>query len=269
MKFRLLFILIAGLVCLVPYLIYQKYQQDLRAPDVVPEVFATSTEPLLYQSFSTTQEVAAALENPPVYVESFPSDFNKRGTPELFIKVLLPYIQYYNRQILSDRQQLIVIANKLWAHEPLTKEETTLFLQLAALYDVNTEVDAGGAFHLLEKVNAIPPAVALAVALVETEGGKKYLDAPFGVFVWDQNKRYVRASYLDLGAAYYAWMYQMNTADAHASFREERRPSISSYLLLKSLPSLRPYDGKYVKALTDAYKRYNLARFEEKDEDDS
>ena len=275
MKFRLIFIVVCCFLFLVPYLIYQRHMHNLRAPDVAPVLFENAPQMKL-TTMADTKSMAEAFQkaNEPIYLAHFPSDFASQGTPELFVQALLPYIHFYNQQVMTDRQQLIAIANKLWAHQSLTQAETERFFQLEKFYDVTGEADAGTAFHLLEKINVIPPTVALAVALEETKGGKEYLDAPFGVFVWDDNKRYVRASYPDLSQAYYAWFYQLNTADAHASFREMRQQWVSpkpyvGYFLLKHLRSLRPYDENYTDILSDTYTKYQLLRLEEKDEENT
>ena len=272
MKFRLTFIFVCSFLCIAPYLIYQRYIQSLTAPDPVPELFQ-ATDRIMPVTFDTTQDMAEAFQTAKeaIYIRSFPADFDKQGTPDLFAKTLLPYIQWYNRQLLAERQQLIAMANKLWAHMPLTQAESDRFMQLANLYGVAGEIDAGTAFRLLEKINVIPPTVALAVALKETENGKRYLDAPFGIFVWDADNRYVRAAYPNLEQAYYAWLYQLNTADAHAAFREMRQQWVSpkpyvGYFLLEFLGSLRPYDGQYTSALEDTYKKNELTHFEAKDE---
>ncbi|MBP5160442.1 MAG: glucosaminidase domain-containing protein [Alphaproteobacteria bacterium] len=265
MKYRLIFIMVCCVLGVVPYLIYQKHMQSLTAPDVVPELFQT-TEHVEPTAFATTQAMAEAFQvsDKPIYILSFPTDFDKAGTPELFVQALLPYVQWYNRQISAERQELIAIANKLWAHLPLTQAESDRFAQLANLYGERGDIDPGTAYHLLEKINVIPPAVALTVALQETEGGKKYLDAPFGVFVWDENNRYVRAAYPDLEQAYYAWLYQLNTADAHAAFRAERQQERGrGYSLLSALRSLSPHDGQYTDKLAKTYKQYQLISFEE------
>lgn len=275
MKFRLIFIAVCTVLCVAPYLLYQRHLQSVTAPDNVPELFSM-TERITPVAFDTTQAMAEAFQasEQPIYIQSFPSDFDKVGTPELFMRALLPYVQWYNKQLLTDRQQVIAMANKLWAHLPLTATEEERFLQLSQLYDVKGDVDAGTAYQLLEKINVIPPTVALSVALVETEDGTKHLDAPFGVFVWNEDNRYVRAAYPDVEQAYYAWMYQLNTADAHAAFRSQRQQWVSpkpyvGYFLLAFLRSLRPYDGDYTETLTDTYKQYQLIRFEERDEKDS
>ena len=274
MKFRLLVIVICVCLFMLPYLIYQKYVQAPTAPDVVPELFQ-NVPYIQMVAFEDTARMADAFKtaDQPIYISRFPDDFADKGTPDLFIQALLPYIQFYNQQIIAERQQFVAIANKLWSGQPLTETEIQRFMQLAELYDVQGDIDAGTAYHLLEKINFIPQTVALSVALRETQDGTKNLSSPFSVYVWNADNHYVRAAYPDLDRAYYAWMYQLNTADAHARFRELRQRRLSArsypragYFLLKALQSLQPHVVYYENALSETYKKHNLVRFEDIDE---
>ena len=83
---------------------------------------------------------------------------------EVFLRVMLPLILEANERVQQQRAQLLVIDAKLAAGQSLTREQNDRLKALAAEYSTDPErIDL-----LLQRVDAVPPSLALAAAYAAT-----------------------------------------------------------------------------------------------------
>lgn len=172
---------------------------------------------------------------PPLKVDRVPGDLSAKDGVErkmLFITALLPVILEANQRVLADREQLLYLRNKL-ATDPrmLTAIERIWLDDLADRYD--TSIDRMD--ELVRRVDIVPPSMAIAQAGVESGWGTSFA-ARNGNALYGQIQVSGRHSvdvpwkpgagmpqpFADVGEATDAYVINLNTHPAYASFRAER-----------------------------------------------
>lgn len=172
---------------------------------------------------------------PPIKVDRVPGDLGAKDGNErksLFITALLPIILEANQRVLADREQLLYLRTKLSADpRMLTAIERIWLDDLADRYE--TSVDKLD--ELVRRVDIVPPSMAIAQAGVESGWGTSFA-ARNGNALYGQIQTVGRHAvevpwkpgsgmpqpFADVGDATDAYVINLNTHPAYASFRAER-----------------------------------------------
>ena len=171
---------------------------------------------------------------PAIFRDRLPADW--RSTPRgpvrkrLFIRTLLPLILQANRNILADRSRLVGVIDRPNAMRDVDR---AWLGQLTDRY----KVAGGDVDELLNRVDAVPPSLALAQAAIESGWGTSRFavegNALFGQWTWDRGDGIAPAG-RDEGASHAvkafprladsvgAYMLNLNRASAYRKFRDRR-----------------------------------------------
>lgn len=183
----------------------------------------------------TLTEVRLGEAVPPLKVDRVPGDLNTKDGNErksLFITAILPVVLEVNQRVLADREQLLYLRDKI-AAAPLrmTPIERIWLEDLADRYDSSVDkLD-----ELVRRVDIVPPSMAIAQAGVESGWGTSFA-ARNGNALFGQIQTGGRHSvsvpwkpgagmpqpFTDVGEATDAYITNLNTHPAYASFRAER-----------------------------------------------
>ena len=115
--------------------------------------------------------VRARGEVPRFFLASLPSDLKKMPRAALrkvtFIKTTLPLILHVNELIMQDRQRLISIRTRLKNGQSVLAAETAWLTDMAEQYGL----DRPNPDALLDRVDVVPPSLAIAQAAEESGWG--------------------------------------------------------------------------------------------------
>ena len=225
------------------------------------------------KTLTTTEKLAEAFEGlflyymPKIYVERFPDDFAEQGNAELFIKVMMSLILHENNMIKKDRKILESLNQKYYAKTPWTDEEAAHFNTLMQTYGVTEEkIPETQLAELLKRVDIIPPSLVVAMAGVQTNWGKKSLQAPFGQKEWI-NGKYTEKQFDTLGEAVHSFMLEMNTLPIYFDMWKHRqtyknlRGSLGEKLIGTADNFMRD-NPAYESQIKQAFKKLNLTIFD-------
>lgn len=150
----------------------------------------------------------------------------------MFRKILLPLVLQTNETILRDREKLLAFRRKIQIGVSPTVEENGWLWSLARHYRVRDgDLDA-----LIERVDAIPPSLALAQAIEESGWGTSLyarkgnaifgqetsLAASDGMDGRYRGRRFKIKAFASLLEAVNAYARNLNTHPAYAAMRVER-----------------------------------------------
>ena len=165
---------------------------------------------------------------PAIKVERVPSDLgNKDGNERklLFISAILPVVLEINHRVLSDREKLVALRDKMAANpDSVTPLERVWLEDLAERYDSSSDrLD-----ELLRRVDIVPPSMAIAQGGVESGWGTSVAartgNALYGQMQLGRNSN-VPQPFPNVGEATEAYITNLNTHPAYASFRTARAAS--------------------------------------------
>lgn len=110
-------------------------------------------------------------EVPRVFLAALPKDLAKLPRPAqrkiMFIKSTLPLVLHANEQVLRQRSRIVGLQQRIAADAPLAGEDREWLEWIAERYGLDTvDFDA-----LLERVDIIPPSLAIAQAAEESGWG--------------------------------------------------------------------------------------------------
>jgi Bax protein len=178
---------------------------------------------------------------PSIVVEKIPEDFPQIADTQqrktLFLRALLPIVMLENRRIREQRN----LAQWLFEKESLPAEGTEAHAWLNQLAkEMRITGDLGKPeiqAKLLERLDEIPPALALAQSAIESGWGTSRFalegNSLFGQWTYkadnglkptdrDEDKNHLVASFPDLQASVRAYMRNLNTSRAYREFRKTR-----------------------------------------------
>ena len=203
-------------------------------------VFPTATK--LNDSFARIgydldSVVAGDARVPRVFLGSIPPDIAEiapvGARKSVFFKSVLPLILQINEQILSDRCRLWTLRHRIAMGIRLGARERLWLVVLAKRYDVDRDdLDA-----LLERVDTIPPSLALAQSAEESGWGTSRFvregNALFGQLVFgadghlvprlrDAGKNHKIKAFDNLLHSVRAYAHNLNTHGAYGRFRRAR-----------------------------------------------
>lgn len=157
---------------------------------------------------------------------------------ELFYRSIVPMVLLSNELILQERTEVEKVEALLTSGGEVNEKIQERVLTLAKRYGVEEEEDMKGmVVDLLERVDTIPPALALGQAAYESGYGTSRFaregNALFGQWTYSgqgMKPKEHRASKGNYGVASYKWpfdsvrsyMYNLNTHSAYEPLREKR-----------------------------------------------
>lgn len=174
---------------------------------------------------------------PRLYLSSLPSDLGALQSiakrKRLFIQAILPLVLEANETILADRRHLLELLRRREKGERVSYAEAAWLRLLATDYGL----EAGDSRALRRRVDAVPPALALAQAAAESGWGTSRFahkgNAVFGQRTWvrgnglvprrrDEDKRHEVRKFGGLRASVAAYMMNLNRHPAYRAFRDQR-----------------------------------------------
>ena len=220
-----------------------------------------------------------------VFATGFPASYyeisNSKEQQETFFSHLYELIVDENLQILQERQMLKnTLSNNLFNINYKSNNFPKL-LKLKKKYNIKSIFSLN---EFLEKVDVVPPSLALAQAAVESGWGKsrfvKEANNIFGHWTYgekglipqnrDENAKHKIRIFSSLKTSIRAYMLNLNSNRAYTLFREKRSQLRQINLLplgSKLSTTLKNYSGigqKYLKILSSMINRKNLSRFDYK-----
>lgn len=189
------------------------------------------------------------LEIPHIFIDSLPPDWQIRSTADktLFMKIITALILHTNEKIQAEKFALQQLQEKHLRQIEWTQEETDLFNRLLKKYDVFlTKKRDNQLKDLFEKVDIIPPSIAVAQAILFTDWGRKNQKSIYGEYGWTDKTHYEPLSFDSLIAATDSFAMQLNSRTQLLEFRELRNKLIP-YANVKYLgPELVYYIHEYM-----------------------
>jgi Bax protein len=175
-------------------------------------------------------------EVPRLYLASLPADMDDVSEPalrkNLFLRTLLPLVLKANEAILADRRRLFNFFERVKMGQRPGPAERDWFQDLARRYEVEDQ----DLFTLFQRVDVIPPSLALAQAAEESGWGTSRFaqkgNALFGQWTTEESQGLVPAerrnagfairSFSSLGEAVRGYALNLNTHPAYRDLRQAR-----------------------------------------------
>jgi Bax protein len=177
---------------------------------------------------------------PRVLAASMPGDLADASPTERkqrFVELVLPLILAVNEEIAADRAQLVALGVHVVDGEAVTPEQADWLSAVARHYEVPLTGDAAADIaDLLNRVDAVPPSLALAQAALESGWGTSRFalegNALFGERTWGkgglmeigagEETAHRARSFDRLLDGVTAYMQNLNSHPAYAEFRRAR-----------------------------------------------
>jgi len=225
--------------------------------------------------------------------EELPEDFDRLSIDakkKLFVRAVVPHVLAENRRIRALRKGLAELRQHLLAGAPPNDAELAVLARLVEDYRVEVSQDqlwrlgADAAVEaLLERVDVVPPSLALSQAAIESAWGTSRFarlgNALFGQWVFAAEKGmaplfraegadYSVARFPDLARAVSAYVKNLNTLWAYEDFRSLRRQMrdagapLDGYALAGGLRLYSERRDAYVEEIRRVMRKNRLARFD-------
>lgn len=203
---------------------------------------------------------------------------------ELFYRVIVPLVLLSNELILKERTEIEAVGQKRKAGDEIDPGQRTRLTTLAEKYGLEETTDLDKLIpELLERVDIIPPSLALGQAAYESGYGTSRFaregNALFGQWTYSgkgMKPKEHRTSKGNYGVASYRWpfdsvrsyMFNLNTHNEYQAFRKNRatlRAQGKQPTGVKLTENLDGYSEKgmeYVKTLKGIIAANNLANLD-------
>lgn len=211
-----------------------------------------------------------------IFVDAIPADLHQRAVTsykELYILLLLPNVMAVNESILLQRHKLLGLINK----KEISSAEKSWLQQLKADYrGEGLQLEA-----LLQRVDIIPPSLAIAQSINETAWGSsrfaQHGNALFGQhlpknsqgdFIQARGANVKMAAFSTPLEAVRSYMHNLNTSRAYIDLRRKRQAlrlkskRISATELAQSLLHYSERGQVYVDSLTSLIRSNHLAELD-------
>ena len=204
----------------------------------------------LFDRLGYTQRAwqAGIREVPRVYLGDIPESWRERSDKmsvadkkRLFFRVLGPIVLRINELIAADRARARTITGRLQTGEGVTPQDQEWLDELAVTYKLSDgpddPLDPDEYVELLNRVDVIPPSLALAQAATESGWGTSRFaregNALFGQWTWgkgmtpaeqrtDTHGDYRVASFGSTALSAYSYALNLNTGNAYRDLRLRR-----------------------------------------------
>ena len=197
---------------------------------------------------------------PRVFVDKMPKDFKYYGDKKLFAAVISALILKENEKIIKERAILAMLAQKSPDGKKWTPKETEYFDRLVKRYDSRSRKTVTGKIaDLAQKVNPIPPLMAVIQAAEATDWGRKHWESPFEQTGWIDAKTFARVPFKSLIRATESYALEMNgmpPLNGWRYFRSREMLEGSDEIgssMLQLLGEYKPSDLEYREKLMDRW----------------
>ena len=200
-----------------------------------------------------------------------------------FVRTVLPLIINENQKILSKRNKLLLLKNKLEKNYSLTNSEIKLLKNLSKTYKVSFDKKHKNEIIeiLISKIDVIPNSIVLAQAAIESGWGSsrfaKEYNALFGEYTYDNNKgviplkrengeTHLIKSFNSLNSSVKSYFNNINSHYAYEEFREIRkimreRNNFSNTDLLVNQLGKYAEDKNYIQTIQAVIKKNSFNKF--------
>jgi Bax protein len=195
---------------------------------------AKELKQLLNKELFQLQETRKSGITPHVYVDHIPQDLGSlsiKDMKQLFIQLILPSTLKVNAHIEEQRAAVTVLLTKQNNGQTLTNAEQSWLANLTKHYSVK----ADGTESLLDRMDIIPPSLAITQAIMESGWGRsrfaKQGNVLFGLHLSKNSQRkFIKASGANVRLAVYdsifeavdAYIHNINTTRAYRKLRDIR-----------------------------------------------
>ena len=203
------------------------------------------------------------IDIPHVFVDKLPNDWSVKTVSDktLFMKIVTALILRTNEKIERERLALQMLQEKNLKNIPWNDEEKMFFNKMVEKYDaVLKKNDMGRLAELIDKINIIPPSIAVAQAVLMTDWGQKNKKSLYGEYAWKGEDGYFPIEFNSLTEATDSFALQINSRSQLFQFREIRRrlmPTIRDrYIgvdLLDTMDKYMEWDTHYIDKLARIY----------------
>jgi Bax protein len=229
------------------------------------------------------RNASGQVEVPRIFLASLPVDIADVNLTEkrkrAFLKVMLPHILRENERIVADRTRLEQLHQRIQLGAALSTRDQTWLERLAEQYGVD-DVDTA---ELLNRVDAIPPGLALAQAVEESGWGTSRFalmgNAVFGMWTWTpgtglvpenrpDGETYEVQRFKSLDHSVAAYMRNLNSRGSYREFRDkraamhDRNQTIDSYQLAGTLHRYSVRGQDYIRTIRSIMKSNALDQFD-------
>jgi len=207
---------------------------DPKAPPPVAVMFLDNSVKRVSAVFDTQEFNLAAVRRgarvPRVFVAALPQDIDQLRTVNdkrnTFIRAVLPMILAVNERIAAERKYLIEMKRRVDSGEQLPALDEAWLRGVAERYKVTSRGRRIDWPALLERVDVVPPSLALAQSIVETGWGTsapaRKSNALFGMIGGDGTDTAKLAAFENLYSSVAAYVHNLNTYLAYNDFRRQR-----------------------------------------------
>lgn len=252
-------ILMTFVICLMSFISAQAEELSQQFEKLLPIMTAK------VEGKEITPKTTAELEKlfntekgtvPRLFVKKLPKDFTAKGSKELYAKVLTALILRENEQILGDRYLFLILKEKYEKGLEWTKKEKQFFDSMVEKYDstvlktIPTKIA-----DLMEKIDEVPPAVAITQSALQTNWGKENMESPYGQKGWLDRENYDFVKYSDLIKATESYVREMNSTPNYDMWRKQRARQTynqtpqASFHMIQALRAYMPEDVYYLEKL--------------------
>ena len=209
----------------------------------------------------TTEELEKLFDTPKgeiprIFVKKLPDDFAKKGSKELYAKVITALILKENEQILGEQYLFFLLKEKADKGIEWSEKEKQFFDYLVEKYDaVVLKTIPTKIADLTYKIDEIPPVMAIIQSAVQTNWGKENMDSPYGQKGWLDRENYDFIKYPNLIEATQKYVLEMNSTPNYDGWRNQRanqnyrQRKQGTYTTIQSLRTYMPEDVNYVSKL--------------------
>ena len=203
-----------------------------------------------------------------------------------FVRTVLPLIINENQKILSVRNNLLLLKNKLINDHSLNKSELQILKKLSKNHKIkfNNSHKLDLINNLLKKVDIIPNSIVLAQAAIESGWGSSRFaqdfNALFGEYTYDSNKgviplerengeNHLIKAFNSYNSSVESYFNNINSHYAYEQFRELRevmreRNNFSNVTLLVDKLDTYAEDENYIQTIKSVIKNNNFEIFDKK-----
>ncbi|MDC3131491.1 glucosaminidase domain-containing protein [Pelagibacteraceae bacterium] len=203
-----------------------------------------------------------------------------------FVRTVLPLIINENQKILSVRNNLLLLKNKLINNYSLNKSELQILKKLSKNHKIkfNNSHKLDVINNLLKKVDIIPNSIVLAQAAIESGWGSSRFaqdfNALFGEYTYDNNKgvvplkrengeNHLIKAFNSYNSSVESYFNNINSHYAYEQFRKLRevmreRNNFSNVTLLVDKLDTYAEDENYIQTIKSVIKNNNFEIFDKK-----
>jgi Bax protein len=217
------------------------------------------------------EDIAAGRPVPRIIIRRFPPDLRDEEAADarklMFLQALLPIVLYKNQEIRRDRERLASV-HAAQVRGELSAADGAWLERLYSRY----RVDLGDIDELIERVDVIPPSLALAQAATESGWGTSRSaredNALFGQYA-DDGESYSIRSFDALLKSAQSYALNLNTHRAYRAMRAKRAEMrdagkpLDGYVLASTLDGYSELGQKYVRYVRRMIKENRLSTLDQ------